>query len=393
MEKRTTNAVLFACLILVTALFSMDLYNPALPAIARSLSASQAMVRSLVIAYLLGFSLSQLVYGPLSDKRGRKPVILLGLVICIIGNIVSAVSTDAWMLFFSRLLTGLGAGAAPVIARAMIRDSFIEKHGLTSAFSLYAMSSTLSPAVAPAIGGFLQAHTGWQSTFIFLTGFTLLVCLLVFTCCRETQTNSQSTLICPISSYKEVLTNRVFMNYSLLSAFIYAVTIGYYTISPFIYQNALHLTAKQNGFCYMLYALGIFFGSGITNRISKRVEPEKTLWVGIGLMVIVNVIMVLINMAGYFNAYTMLIPTFFLAITCSMTGPILISLAILPFSKLAGAASALQGTIKMLGTGVVLAIFSFVHFHSQLPMSLFFLTISVAVLILNSANRRLIAAK
>lgn len=385
--KYPLNAMFFSCVILVTGLFSMDLYNPALPAITQAFRSSQSLIRNVVVAYLFGVAISQLFYGPMSDRKGRKPIIAFGLSLCLIGNVLSALSHSGLFLLIARFITGLGAGACPVVSRSIIRDSFEDKSQLTKGFSIFAMSSTLSPAFAPIIGGFIQAYINWQATFIFLSVLSLAVTISIIFSFKETAKKTTNSSMSLIISYKHVLMNFQFLSHAIMSALVFTLSIGYYTISPFIYQHDLGFSASENGLFYVVYALGIFLGSTIANKLTTKIQPEKSLWLGICLMLFICIFMVFINLVGYFNVYTVIIPTFVLAISCGMTAPILIALSILSFSKAAGVASAMQGTIKMLGTGIVLALFGFVHFKSQLPMSSFFLIITAFVLILNILNR------
>lgn len=138
---------------------------------------SQALVKNLVIDYLAGVAISSLIYGPLSDRFGRRHIILMALSICIIGNACSIFAQTGNQLLRIRLLAGLGAGGCLTMARAILRDKFINKNQITRALSYFAMSSSLSPAFAPILGGFIQTMFCWQINFLafMLLGVTVLV--------------------------------------------------------------------------------------------------------------------------------------------------------------------------------------------------------------------------
>ena len=392
--KHSVNAIFFSCLVLATGLFSMDLYNPALPAIVHALSTSQALIRNIVIAFLIGLAISQLFYGKISTYYGRKPILLIGLSLCILGNILSALSHNGWFLLFSRFITGLGVGAFPVMARAILRDSFSSKIQLTKAFSLFSMTSTSSPAFAPMLGGFISHYFPWQATFIFLSVLSALITFLVWLGFQETAIKKEDTEDASVQNqtgikcYIVILKNTQFLSYTLMSSFVFTISIGYYTISPFVYQEGLGISSARNGLFYIIYALGILFGANITNKLVNFYEPERVLLCGVVVMLFVSILMVFLNVFGYFSLYTVIIPTFILATSCGLISPILTSLSLLPFQSLIGVAGGIQGTLKMLASALTLILFAFLHIKTQLPMSLFFLILTLLIASLNIVKHK-----
>ncbi len=377
--KQNNTIILTSCALLLVSLFSMDLYNPSLPVITHALHASQSIIRNLVIAYLFGAAVSQLFYGPLSDRFGRKPIIVFALCVCIIGNVVSVIATTAWVLLFSRLIVGLGAGGCTVISRVILRDTFHDRHHLTRAFAYFAMASTISPAFAPMIGGFLQTHFPWQSNFIFLNVITLMMLIAILILFTETIQNKLSHLNSKLflQGYKTVLSNRQFLVYSVMSALTFSITIGYYTINPFIFQNDLGFSPATNGLFYIIYAVGILIGTNVTKACVKKYAPESIVKIAAHFLFGISIVVTTLNLFGLFNVYTVLIPTFFIAVFFGVQAPSLIALGIANFKENTGSASAMQGMIKMLGPAIVLLAFAGVHVSKQLPLSLFFLIVSL----------------
>ena len=162
-----------------------------------------------------------------------------------------------------------------------------------------------------------------------------------------------------------------------MSALVYAISIGYYTNNPFLFQTGLGLDASENSLFYILYAAGLFLGAKATSKLVKYFAAENLVKLAALALLVIAIIELIINLWGYFNVYTVCIPTFLLAICCGIQAPILIALSIQPFKQHAGTASALQGIIKMIGTAIVLALFTLIHIHSQLPLSIFFLVIAL----------------
>jgi MFS transporter, DHA1 family, multidrug resistance protein len=379
------RSIFFSCLILVTGLLSMDLYNPSLPAIAHDLNASQSLVRNLIVAYLIGLAISQFFYGFASDRYGRKPMVLIALIICTFGNILSVFSHTGEQLFLSRILVGMGAGGTSVISRAILKDAFSNKKALSKAFSIFAMASTISPALAPMIGGIIQQHFLWKANFIFLTIITFLSMLYISVFFNETLLKRESKAGI-LKGAKYVFSCFDFVCYSVMSALTFSCSLIYYTSSPFIYQNILGISARLNGFMFAIYASGVFIGAYSNRRLLDRYSSENILWGSLSVMNLTSLSMVVLNMLGIFNLFTMVFPTFILAISCGISAPTLISLSILPFNQSIGSASAMQLMIKVLGAAIVLFLFSIIHFRTQLPLSLSFCIISFFVLFLNSVR-------
>lgn len=365
----------------------MYVYNPALPAIARSLGETQHIIRNLVIAYIVGYSISQLFYGPLAAKHGRKIVIVYALGLCALANFISYLSFTGWLLWFSRFLAGVGGGACPVIARLIVKDNFHSKQQITRAFSVVTMASAVSAAIAPAIGGYLQSHLDWQATFGFLTVFCIVVLLFVLGLFKDKYIASPSN-VPVLARYREVLTNKIFIRYSVMSSMVFALSVGYYTISPFLYQDKLGISAKHNGLFYCIYAFALSVGIAITKHLAIKHAPERCQHVGVISIFVVCCISTLINLCGYFNVYTMIICTLFMGVAVGVAAPVFTALSLHPIKEHVGSATALQGCIKLFGVGVVLALFASVHFTSQLEMSLYFLCISSLVLVMNFYNER-----
>lgn len=377
-EKRT---VLFtSCMLLVVGLFSMDLYNPSLPAISADLHVGQALARALVVAYLAGFAISQLFYGPLSDSLGRKKIIFISLSLAVIGNVLTAFATTGHQLLLYRFFTGIGAGGCPAISRAILRDTFHTKKDLTQAFTIYAMASQISPSLAPILGGFIEQHFSWQINFIALGIISTLALTIIAFVFKETNNNIKKfNFTATLASYRELLLHKKFVAYTLMSSLVFAYTIGYYTINPFVFQNEYAFSPLQNGIIYFFYSFALFFGSFTTKKLTHRYSSESVLHFGILGLLLTTGIMFLITQ-WYSSVFIVIAFSSIVGLFCGVSAPILISLSVLPFPEKAGAASALQGSIKMVGTALVLGILLFLHIDTGVGLSIMFLGISAALI-------------
>ena len=210
----------FVALIIFMAMvgpFCSDMYVPALPAIARSLQAAEDMVQLSISSTILGLSIAQLLFGTLSDRYGRRSMIILGFAISIIGTTICIFATDIWILIAGRFVQGMGLGSVLGLSRTLIRDLFTGKR-LAQVGSYFGMAFALSPAIAPVFGAYLQAWFGWRAIFVFLLFYTLIALSLVLLFLPETNRFIDPTatrLKTIVKNYKRLLTHGSFIGYTI----------------------------------------------------------------------------------------------------------------------------------------------------------------------------------
>ncbi|MDY3571623.1 MULTISPECIES: multidrug effflux MFS transporter [Enterobacter] len=350
-----------SCVILVLGLLSIDLYNPALPAIQTALNISNAQAQSLVVWYLVGFAVSQLIYGPLSDKHGRVPVILLSLFFSAIGNYLTSTADTYQTLSMFRLFTGIGAGGCPVISRAILSDTFLNKSELSKSLAVFSMASQVSPAFAPVLGGYITEFFPWKYNFIALAIMMLVGLLFVKVTLPETSPK-KSLLGGRTAGFRVLLSDLNFMIYSIVSAVLFAITIGYFTASPFVFQTQFHLSSSQNGYFFMIYSSGIVTGSWLTKKILSRTTPEKMLMVSLPLLVFFTLLASLsVHFTSVLSIEFIAAYSFVVGLGCGLSSPLLLGISLHGHTELAGTGSALQGALKMAGAAFVLWFFASEH--------------------------------
>ena len=275
--------------------FAVDTYIPAFPTIANDLGASALQMQQTFSVYLIGFAVMFLFHGALSDSFGRKPIILWGLSVFLIGTLGCAMSGTIGQLLFFRTLQGVSVGAGMVVGRAMIRDLFIDADA-QRLMSMVTMWFGLAPAVAPIIGGFLFSHYGWHSIFWFVAIFTLVLIVMSVFAFHETlpEEKRQSFRLQPLlAGYREVGANLPFLLLSFAAGFNFNGFFLYILSAPVFLPEHLHLGPTEFAWLFVPGIGGIMTGAFISGRVAGRWSPAKTVRAGYAIMtlaVFVNVV-------------------------------------------------------------------------------------------------------
>ena len=273
------KTILLACLIISVGQLSMGLVFPSLPWIAKDFDVSLEQAQLLVSVYLLGFGPSQFLYGPISDALGRKKVLLTGLLIALMGLLVIIfLSYSFTNMVVGRFLQGLGTGCCAVLARATTRDRYSGSE-LPIAMSYIAMVASITPLIAPVIGGFINFHFGWSMVFISLLGYVSLVWFVIAFRFKET-VSQFSKIPSPkrmILQYKELLSSRYFISFASIGWLNFSLMITTVSVMPFIMQNQIGMTSDQYAMWAVIPALGMLGGTSLCSRIRPILGSTKTL--------------------------------------------------------------------------------------------------------------------
>ncbi|WP_042696073.1 multidrug effflux MFS transporter, partial [Azospirillum sp. B506] len=249
--------------ILLTALvafgpLSTDLYLPSLPALVRIFGTDVATVQLTLSIFLVGFAVSQLVYGPMSDRFGRRPTLLVGVSIYLVASAVCAMTSSIEALIAARFFQALGACCGPVVARAVVRDVFGRDRAAT-VLAYMSMAMALAPAVGPMLGGVLTEGFGWRANFVLLTIFACGILGTIWSMLDETNTHRDEEALQPgrlAANYLLLLRNRGFVGYVLVVAFSYSGIFSFISGSSFVLIEQLHLTPAQYGAGFGAVVLG-----------------------------------------------------------------------------------------------------------------------------------------
>ncbi|MEZ8915010.1 multidrug effflux MFS transporter [Vibrio lentus] len=358
--------LLLAMMIIATGQVGVSIYLPSLPLIASDLSVTQVDVQLLVTLFLVGFGLSQLFYGPMSDAVGRRPIFLLGQGVYLIGTIVCfAFSDNMTALEVGRLLQGLGAGSASVLGRSVLRDSY-DGPQLTKALSYISITASIMPIIAPVFGGWISFHLGWQAVFLFVLLYLLAIYILGYFVLPETLPYGKSRFEVSqvVKNYGRLLTNRQVISSASYNWMSYMASLVSLSLFPFLMQEQLGLTAAEYGSLMIVPSAGLLIGSVALNLLNRRFSTPQLMSLAI-LIVLASGTWLLTHELSIFNlvwAFT------WLAIAQGISFPLSISMLLEPHKKQAGAVSALSGSIQMCMAGLLggYLVESWVTTHLQL---------------------------
>ena len=351
---------------------STDLYLPSLPSLVRVFQADVASVQLTLSVFLVGFALSQLAYGPLSDRFGRRPLLLAGLAVYLAASIACALATSIAMLIVARFFQALGGCCGPVLGRAIVRDL----HGVQRAARMLAYISAataLAPAIGPIIGGYLEVGFGWRSNFVALTIFGGVVLLAVSALLSETNEhpNPHATqLRVLIANYREVLIHRSFLGYTLCVAFSYSWLFAFISGSSFVLIDVLHVAPEHFGYWFLVAVAGYMSGTLSAGRLTMRLGIDRMISLGTLLGALSGSVMAGLALAGVHTVAAVLIPTFFCFMAAGLVLPNAMAGAIGPFPKMAGTASALMGFFQMGCAALLGYLVGHLHNATPAPMAL-----------------------
>ena len=377
--KKIENGYLLLMLIVLVAVGQMaqTIYVPAMADIAASFNVRDGVMQRVMAAYLMTYGGSQLVYGPLSDSVGRKPVILAGMAIFMLGALGALFAPSIDWLVAASALQGLGTGVAGVMARTMPRDLYVGS-ALRQANSLLNMGILFSPLAAPLIGAMLTRLFGWHACFAFL----LLLCLLVTGAMARWLPETRPPLSekRPLfSRYRPLLSDRIFIRYLMMLIGALAGIAVYEASCGVLMGGVLGLDAMTVSILFILPIPAAFFGAWFAGRDDKSFH--RLMWYAVNSCLLAGVLMWLPAWFGMMNIWTLLVPASLFFFGAGMMFPLATSGAMEPYAWLAGTAGALIGGLQNLGSGLVAWLSAMLPQNSQFSLGMLMCATAVLMLI------------
>ncbi|HEX3709683.1 MAG TPA: multidrug effflux MFS transporter [Pseudolabrys sp.] len=332
-----------------------DMYLPSLPDIAHRLSASTAQVQFTISAYLIGFAIGQIIYGPLSDRHGRKPVLLAAVALYCAASAACALSTSIHMLIAARALQALGGSGGIVLARAIVRDLYSGARAGRE-LSVIGAVMALAPVLAPIAGGLLQTGFGWRSVFFTLVAAGMAGAAIVFLLLPETLAKRAAEPISAVSiakSYGVLVRNPGYLAYMGLAATSYAGLFAWISGASFVLQDLYGLSAFAFGFAFAFGSVGYMTGSTLSARLAHRVGLDGILGIGGCAVAAGGLAMAGAVALGLISAASLVVPVAIYLAGMGMVLPQSIAGAMSPFPERAGAASSLFGFVQQSVAAIV----------------------------------------
>ncbi|HGE6739739.1 TPA: multidrug efflux MFS transporter EmrD [Serratia marcescens] len=377
--RKLENFHLLVMLILLVAVGQMaqTIYVPVIADIAHDLSVRTGAVQRVMAAYLLTYGFSQLIYGPISDRIGRRPVILTGMMIFLVGALGALLSTNLTMLVAASAIQGMGTGVAGVMARAMPRDLYAGT-ALRYANSLLNMGILVSPLLAPVIGGALAMVFGWRACYAFLLGLCACVAFAMFRWLPETrpvQTEKRRML----ASFRQLLGDSTFSCYLVMLIGALAGIAVFEASCGVLMGGVLGLSGLTVSILFILPIPAAFFGAWYAGRDGKTFHT--LMWHSVISCLLAGVMMWIPGWFGVMNIWTLIVPAALFFFGAGMLFPLATTGAMEPFPYLAGAAGALVGGMQNMGSGLATWLSAMLPQTGQFSLGLLMFAMALLILL------------
>jgi DHA1 family bicyclomycin/chloramphenicol resistance-like MFS transporter len=370
----TSQRYFFLILLLgsLTALgpFSIDMYLPGFPAIAQNLHTTVPQVALSLSSFFIGISAGQLLYGPLLDRFGRKKPLYFGLVLYVVASLGCLAVHRIETLIALRFVQAIGSCAAAVASVALVRDLFPVKEN-AKVFSLLMLVLSVSPLLAPTIGGYITAAYGWQAVFVALGSLGGLLLLATALWLPDGYTPDTTLSLRPrpiLTNFWAVLREPQFTTYALTGAVSFSGLFAYVAGSPLVFMDLYHVEGKVYGWIFAFLSVGLIGASQLNSLLLRRYQSEQIVLVALGCQLLITGVLLGLTSAGMLGLGGT-VALLFLFLSClGFTSPNTSALSLAPFTRHAGSAAALMGAIQM-GAGALASVgVSLFNAHSALPM-------------------------
>lgn len=373
---------------------SIDIYLPAIPIIMRQFSTSYGKVQLSIGLFLLGFGLSQLIYGPMSDKFGRRPVLIVGLGIYFFSTVLCILAPTIDILIFARFIQAIGACGATVSSFAIVRDLFEGKE-CARRIAYLTTSMGCVPVLAPIIGSYLQYLAGWRSNFVFLLVISGILIFIVYFKLPETGHRNSLTSISPksiVKNYLLILSNPLYQIFSLCSVFSFAALFSFVANSPYYIVELAGASPQYFSLLFAINALALILGGYVVTRITQKLDLGHIIAAGAYIVLIggglLNIQLLIVKTSLFYFISAMSICTFGIA----MIMPTAMAGVLTIFPEKAGSASAMAGSLRFLGASLMATLVGYLQVNNPTTLALI-ITINASFILILVRKNRLITQK
>lgn len=339
----------FLILVAVSAIgpLALNIFMPSMPGLQATFGVSYGTVQLTLTLYLIGLAVCQLFYGPLSDRYGRRPLLLAGLALFVIASIASALATSIETLIAARLVQALGGASGIVLSRAIVRDLY-QGEKAASVLGYITMAWVLAPMIAPAIGGYLDQLWGFRLSFVVLALIGAVTLVVAWFTLHETNFNRRSDgRLWQSAHYGRIFASRQFRGYATSLAFASAVFFTFLAFAPFLTVNIMGRSAVEYGLWFILVSLGYMAGNFLSGRYSELIGNDRMVLFG-NLMTLLGAgLCLLLALMGILTPVALFAPMLLCALGNGLTIPNGTIRAISIDPMLVGTAAGLLGFLQM----------------------------------------------
>jgi DHA1 family bicyclomycin/chloramphenicol resistance-like MFS transporter len=375
--------------------FSIDMYLPGFPAIAKDLHTSVAKVSLSLSGFFIGISAGQLLYGPLLDRFGRKKPLYIGLIVYILASVGCAYANSIDALIVWRCVQAIGSCAAAVASVAMVRDLFPVQEN-AKVFALLMLVVGVSPMVAPTVGGYVTTAFGWHSVFLVLMLLGLMNLLASIFGLPDSYQPDHTLSLKPkpiIKNFIVVLREPQFYTYAFTGAVAFSGLFAYVAGSPLLFMDIFAVKEETYGWIFAFLSIGLIGASNLNTVVLRRYSSEQVIFAALICQAIIGIIFVVGSMNGWFGLPATIFLLFIYLACLGFANPNTSALSLAPFSKNAGSASAMMGAVQM-GLGTLASIgVSLFDTRSSLPMVAIMASTSIIALAILFFGRKNIKEK
>lgn len=371
------------------SIMSTDMYTPSLPDMADWFDTTPTRVKLTISLNMLAFGLAQLVHGPLSDRYGRKPVLLCSLFFVSIFSLACALAQSIEQLIVARILLGMVAAAEAVIGLCIIKDLYNEKEQI-KALALLGMIIAITPAVAPIVGGYLHVAFGWQSNFYVIAAMALFTLIIVARLLPESTVPDPHALRINrvLNSYAALFRNSDFLIHTAMLGIALGLIFVFVTGAPFVLIDMLGVAVNRFGYYQAGIVLAFFFGSVLASRLTDHWDALRLLSLGILIVLAGAISLCLVILSDTLVPMSLTVPYMIMTFGMGQLFAVAPSRALRTIKGQSGTASALLSSVEQTTAAVAAVFISVLHDDTARPMAIITLALSVCLLGLLVLTRR-----